>query len=231
MIQKKYRTKREMIMASLKEEILTGKLKGKTRLLISEVAARYEVSEIPVREAFQVLIQEDLIRPSGAGFEVSALSPRDVKEIFQIRISLECLAAELAVENISNKQIEELAEMITQASALIEQEDMTGYWRANRKFHMAIYAISENERLIQMIQSLYDCTFRYPTWYTRIEELVNSEKEHKAILEAYRLRDTKLAVDLIRRHTVDSYHHVLKRIEEQDCLEDPAEQAGGRVQR
>lgn len=219
MIQKKYRTKREMILASLKEEILTGRLKARTRLVISEVAARYEVSEIPVREAFQVLIQEDLIRVNGSSFEVSALSDQDVKEIFQIRISLECLAAELAVENISNKQIDELAAMIVQASTLIEKGDMTEYWRANRKFHMALYEISENGRLTQMIQSLYNCTYRYPTWYTRIEELVKSEKEHKEILDAYRVRDTKRAVELIHKHTMDSYHHVLKRIREQEQVE------------
>ena len=105
MIQKKYKTKRDMILALMKKEILSGELKPRTRLLISEVASRYEVSEIPVREAFQVLIQEDLVRSTGAGFEVTPLSRQDIKEIFQIRISLECLASQLAVQNISNKSI------------------------------------------------------------------------------------------------------------------------------
>ena len=50
MIQKKYKTKRDMILALMKKEILSGELKPRTRLLISEVASRYEVSEIPVRE-------------------------------------------------------------------------------------------------------------------------------------------------------------------------------------
>ena len=120
MIQKKYRTKRDMIFASLKAEILSGEQKPRARLLISEVAFRYQVSEIPVREALQALVQEGLVNSTGAGFEITPLSKQDIKEIWQIRISLECLASRLAVQNISNKQIDMLEEMIDQAGPYVE---------------------------------------------------------------------------------------------------------------
>ena len=214
MIQKKYKTKRDMILALMKKEILSGELKPRTRLLISEVASRYEVSEIPVREAFQVLIQEDLVRSTGAGFEVTPLSRQDIKEIFQIRISLECLASQLAVQNISNKQIDMLEEMIDRMISYVDEEDLVTYWNENRKFHLKIYEISENTRLSHMIKSLYDFSVRYPSWYTQKEELVNSVKEHREILEAFRKRDEQQVVELIRTHTTDSYYHVLKRMEE-----------------
>ena len=138
MIQKKYKTKRDMILALMKKEILSGELKPRTRLLISEVASRYEVSEIPVREAFQVLIQEDLVRSTGAGFEVTPLSRQDIKEIFQIRISLECLASQLAVQNISNKQIDMLEEMIDRMISYVDEEDLVTYWNENRKFMKSV---------------------------------------------------------------------------------------------
>lgn len=69
-----------------------------------------------------------------------------------------------------------------------------------------------------MIKSLYDFSVRYPSWYTQKEELVNSVKEHREILEAFRKRDEQQVVELIRTHTTDSYYHVLKRMEEQKYM-------------
>lgn len=215
MIQKKYRTKRDMIFASLKTEILSGELKPKTRLLISEVAARYQVSEIPVREALLALVQEGLVSSTGAGFEITPLSRQDIREIWQIRISLECLAAQLAVQNISNKQIDMLEEMIQQAGPYVEAGNLDAYWKENRRFHLKIYELGENSRLLHMLNDLYDFSRRYPSWYTKKEELENSVSEHREILEAFRRRDEELVVERIRTHTMDSYQHVLRRMDEQ----------------
>ncbi len=215
MIQKKYRTKRDMIFASLKAEILSGEQKPRARLLISEVAFRYQVSEIPVREALQALVQEGLVNSTGAGFEITPLSKQDIKEIWQIRISLECLASRLAVQNISNKQIDMLEEMIDQAGPYVEAGNLDAYWKENRRFHLKIYELGENSRLLHMLNDLYDFSRRYPSWYTKKEELENSVREHREILEAFRKRDEQLVVDLIGKHTMDSYQHVLKRMDEQ----------------
>lgn len=215
MIQKKYRTKRDMIFASLKAGILSGELQPRTRLLISEVAVKHQVSEIPVREALQALVQEGLVNSNGSGFEIAPLSKQDIREIWQIRISLECLAAQLAVQNISNKQIDMLEEMIQQAGPYVEEGNLDAYWRENRRFHLKIYELGENSRLLHMLNDLYDFSRRYPSWYTKKEELEKSVREHREILEAFRRRDENLVVELIRTHTMDSYQHVLRRMDEQ----------------
>lgn len=204
-----------MIFDSLKTGILSGELKPRTRLLISEVAVRHQVSEIPVREALQALVQEGLVSSTGSGFEITPLSKQDIREIWQIRISLECLAARLAVQNISNKQIDMLEEMIDQARPYVETGNLDAYWKENRKFHLKIYELGENGRLLHMLNDLYDFSRRYPSWYTKQEELENSVREHKEILEAFRKRDEQLVVELIHTHTMDSYQHVLRRMNEQ----------------
>jgi DNA-binding GntR family transcriptional regulator len=61
MIQKKYKTKSEMVCCLVRKDIIKGILRPGTRLIISNVAKQFDVSEIPVREAFQILVQDGFI--------------------------------------------------------------------------------------------------------------------------------------------------------------------------
>ena len=61
MKQNKFKTKSSMICDSVRADIINEVLLPGTRLVVSEVAKHYKVSEIPVREAFQVLVQTGFI--------------------------------------------------------------------------------------------------------------------------------------------------------------------------
>lgn len=216
MIQKKYKTKSDMVCCLVREDIIKGALRPGTRLIISNVAKQYDVSEIPVREAFQILAQDGFINTApNAGFVVSALSKEDVREIFEIRVSLEGLAGRQAVKYISNSDIERLTEMVEQSKRLIADREFDLYWKFNRRFHHAIYELCGNKRLYGTIRDLYDYSNRYPSYYTRLEELETSVKEHYIMLDVYRRRDEDEAERLTKIHTLDSYNHVLKRLDEE----------------
>lgn len=216
MKQKKYQTKSDMVCTLVREDIVKGILRPGTRLIVSNVAKRYGVSEIPVREAFQILAQDGFLNTApNAGFIVSPLSKNDAKEIFEIREVLECLAARMAVQNISNSDIDSLEQMVEQSREYVESRDFEGYWRQNREFHIAIYRLCGNDRLYHMIVDLYAYTVRYPSYYTQVSELIHSIEEHKIILEAYRRRDEAKVVELMREHTLKTYQHVLRRLDEE----------------
>ncbi len=216
MHQKKYRTKSDMVCCLVREDIIKGILRPGTRLIISNVAKQYDVSEIPVREAFQNLIQDGFIAPlPNAGFVVSALSKTDVREIFEIRVVLESLAARQAVQYISNSDIDRLEEIVEQAKEYLRTLDFDQYWKINRQFHHSIYKFCGNERLYNTIIDLYSLSTRYPSYYTKPEELEKSIREHYVILDAYRRRDADLVEKLTRSHTIDTYQHVLQRLDEE----------------
>ena len=83
MKQNKFKTKSSMICDSVRADIINEVLLPGTRLVVSEVAKHYKVSEIPVREAFQVLVQTGFITAEpNSSFTVSLLSKKDIREIF-----------------------------------------------------------------------------------------------------------------------------------------------------
>lgn len=217
MIDAHYRTKREMVYNSLKTDILKGVIKPGTRLLFSDVAKKYNVSIIPVREAFSALEKDKLLESCGTvGMKVSGFSCSDIEKIFQVRVELECLAVRLAVDNISNKQIDNLKKIVDASALLIEQEDMNGYFEENRRFHFTVYNISENERLVDILYSLYENSRRYPNWYTCKEQMEKSLREHRQLIDFLRARDTEKAEFLIRKHTNDSLSHILIRMKQEN---------------
>src|SRR5690625_4909447 len=94
-------TKKDFVYKNLKNEILEGGLEAGEKIIISRIAKRFEVSEIPVREALNMLRIEGLIEFSPhIGAIVSSISTKDIQEIFEIRIELEGLATRLAAISI-----------------------------------------------------------------------------------------------------------------------------------
>jgi DNA-binding GntR family transcriptional regulator len=144
----------------------------------------------PVREAFQILVQDGFINTApNAGFVVSALSKDDVREIFEIRVSLEGLAGRLAVKYISNSDIERLTEMVEQSKTLIANQEFDSYWKFNRQFHISIYELCGNKRLYNTICDLYSYSNRYPSITQSLRSLKTSIKEHYVMLDVYSRRD------------------------------------------
>ncbi|MFW5870029.1 MAG: GntR family transcriptional regulator, partial [Candidatus Sumerlaeota bacterium] len=69
-----YSSKRDMVYGALREEILSGHIEMGARLKLSDLAARFDISAIPVREALSQLESEGLveIRPH-AGARVTSV--------------------------------------------------------------------------------------------------------------------------------------------------------------
>lgn len=216
MIESRFRTKKEMVYSYLKDDILHGVIKPGTRLLLADIAHKYEVSEIPVREAVQMLIRENLLENcGGVGIQVKGFTRKDIIDIFQIRVELESLAMRLAVDNISNKQISRLSEIIEESRPFSNNLEFEEYFNKNREFHFAIYSICDNPRLVEIIANLYEISRRYPNWYTKKSEMEKSLREHEKIVDYLLKRDTDNAVNLIKKHTEDSCIHVIMRMDQE----------------
>src|SRR5262245_16990793 len=90
----------------LKRSILANVFTPGQRLPVEEISKKLGVSLTPVRHAIQQLATEGLIeiRPRSGTF-VASLDTRDIRETFDIRRALECLAAETAVRNVTDEQL------------------------------------------------------------------------------------------------------------------------------
>jgi DNA-binding GntR family transcriptional regulator len=202
-----YRTKTQIAYDYLKECILTAILKPGEPIIISGVAHQLGMSEIPVREALQRLQASGLIATTPhASVQVADLNLEDLKEIFEVRVTLEGFAARLAATKISQESIEELERLLAETEEEMGKRNFEKVSFLNRRFHDLIYEASGNKLLHKTIADLWEKTSRMYGVFTLVPERIQkSLEEHKSILEAIKKRLPKRAQLLTEKQKSSSF--------------------------
>lgn len=205
---KVFQTVQETIADTLRESIINGEYKPGDRLVQDDIADRYGVSRIPVREAMRTLSAEGMLTFfSRRGAIVTALSKDDIKEILSIRGVLEGMAACLAVERATAEEVERIREAFGELEA--SQDDPELYFQGNWAFHQAILEAAHSPRLREIINNLRNTVEpvarRYLIATGRVEI---AHKDHQALVNAIESRDSKAAEVVATGHT----QHVLAGI-------------------
>lgn len=203
----------DQIAETLRDAIVEGLLPAGEVLRQDDIAARFHVSKIPVREALKRLEAEGLvtfIRNRGA--VVAALSTEEILEYVEIRAMLEARAAELAAPRISDAQIALAARQLDEFGAAHQ----AGRWgELNWQFHAALYADANRPILMAEIRSLYDQVERYVRALLAITtEMPKTQAEHRAILDAFARRDPDAAAELTRAHVLDAGASLVKYLKD-----------------
>jgi len=137
------------IYLELRERIIQGSIKPGERIRERELAEELEVSRIPLREALPRLEAEGFIRTvPRRGAVVTELSLRDVEELFEVRASLEVLAARLAAEACAaGADGSELREALGRAEEALSSGDDAAIASVNSTLHEKILRLSGNSLL------------------------------------------------------------------------------------
>ena len=190
------------ILGVLREGILNGTYPGGTVLRQEDIAARFRVSRMPVRDAFHQLASEGLlIRQSHRGAVVVELSADDLGEIAEMRAALEPLALRLAMPKLGRGPLGRAEDLLDQAD---QETDGARLSALNWEFHSALYAVAERPRLIATIQNLHLNVDRYMrVILTAMRYKGRSQAEHRRLLKACHKRDVPLACALLERHILD----------------------------
>lgn len=141
------------IAVALREAIIADMLRPGTRLSEAQVARRLSVSRTPVRQALVQLEHERLVvMVPHIGASVRAITPQDVKEIYEVRIALEVLAVKLLIRRLTAVGKAQLGEALGALRASAGSLD--AYAGALDTFHLAIMRLSGNGTLAQIYESL-----------------------------------------------------------------------------
>ena len=146
----------ERIYARLRLALMTGVYESGARLNIRGLAAHYETSPTPVREAIMQLVREGALELRlGHQPRVPVLTIPQYIKIRETRAPLERLAAELAAVNATDSLLEKLRashQRFVQAEKEMKWKEALA---ANQEFHFAIYRASDNEILVGIIENLW----------------------------------------------------------------------------
>ena len=190
------------IRSVLQEEIESGKLAPGALLDERALAARFQVSRTPVREALQQLAARELVRIAPRqGVSVARLSIGQVRAIMESIGELEALAAKLAARRVDDELRKTLDTAIERCQDAAVQGGHAEYAMANTYFHEAIYAGSRNPYLAELIRNARRQIQRYRLrdFQTRAQ-IGKSLKEHQQIARAIQEGDEPLAAQAMLLH-------------------------------
>jgi DNA-binding GntR family transcriptional regulator len=191
-----YVSKTDMVAALIRELIITGELAAGQQLRQRDLAARFGVSQTPVREAMRRLESEGLvIGDTHRGFTVVMPDDGPVEENFQIRAALESLGASLAARKIDQAGLAELQQLNERMRAVAEDDPR--YAELNREFHFALYQHSHSPLLMSLMRLLWASLHGGPAVRRTHAE---SARQHDAILDALRAGDADAAGALTYQH-------------------------------
>ncbi|RKD34160.1 GntR family transcriptional regulator [Thermohalobacter berrensis] len=187
----------------LRDSILDGKYKQGDKLVEIKLAKELGVSRTPVREGLKQLELEGLVENiPNKGVIVKGISEQDISDILTIRLAIEGIAAQWAVERMTNEDFKELKEIYE----LMEfytyyKKDVEKILELNTEFHELIYKASKSRYLEYILKGFqrYMKGVRKKSLNTegRLEEALN---EHKEILKAFEERNPKKAKEVLEKH-------------------------------
>lgn len=208
-------TSAEKTFFQLRKDIVEGVIPAGAKLSETELASRYAVSRAVIREAISRLMSCHLVeRKANVGAKVVTLSAAGLKELYQVRESLEGMAARLAARHMSEHEIEALQQLLDEHSAQVK-EDQSYYQEAGDvDFHYRIVQGSNNSHLINvLIDGLYHLVRMYRVQLGMAGPRVTTAfVEHKNIALAIANRDEELAEMLMRRHILYSQLNIENKL-------------------
>lgn len=172
----------------LRQWITTGTLLPGVKISTRSIADAFDVSTMPVREALKRLESDGLVVFGRRSVTVTYLSAEQVMQVFQIRLRLEQLASEWAIEQLNEDDLTEL-------SAILERMNRPGIgveeWRQlNQDFHCRFYDCARSPQLLELIRNVWDKVEPYMAIYTStVEDFEEAHRQHLAIFELIRTRN------------------------------------------
>jgi len=197
------RTQAELAYKELSHRILILEIPPNDRIKEQLWAERLQVNRAAIRESLTRLLGEGLVyQGERGGYFASEMKPDQIHEIREVREILETAAFLLACERASISEVKEIEETCNDFANFVKKGYFTGAHEADLRFHHLLMAASGNERLSQLYQRAHIPLFqrREAQSRTPLEDFVQTEKEHRLILEALKKKDRARGVSQLKNH-------------------------------
>ena len=189
----------DSVTDQLRALILDGTLGVGLQLRQEDLAKRFGVSRIPVREALGRLQAEGLVEHfANRGSIVASATVDDLLETLDIRIALETRALRLAMPHLTAEHFKAAREIMRRYD---ESESPRQWTELNLEFHLTLYRPCNRARLVRMIEDLVrGVSIHLRQHISHTVGRKNPQAEHKDILAACVARDAELAIRLTEQH-------------------------------
>jgi DNA-binding GntR family transcriptional regulator len=192
----------QQVYEHLRQSILANAYPPNTPLPEEALAARLNVSRVPVREALRRLAADGLVNfVPRQGAVVSSLSPKQFLDAYRLREALESLAIRLAAPRLTPDDFQALEWRQAEMEAAAAERDFEQFFAADTAFHALFVERADNDYLRTVYDPLIDQMRRYRSPAADLRGgLERSIGEHEAMLDAIRSGDVEEAARLLSEH-------------------------------
>jgi len=207
---------REKVRDVIRNDVYEGRIKEGSRLVEAQLAKQINTSRTPVREALHMLEMEGLLESiPRVGYRVKPIKWEELEELCEIRCVNEILAAKWAMERMTLKELQLLENNLELSQKNVEQGNTKSFWDFDTKFHESIALFSRSERLLELCGKLRHHMVRYRLQTLYLNEgsfhqvAIRSNKGHRKILDAMKLKDAKGVTEAIQNHLAETKQDIL----------------------
>lgn len=205
------------VVEHLRSQIIVGELEPGQKLNENRLAVTLEVSRPPIREAFRVLENDNLVFSiPRKGTFVGHLSIQDLHEVYQIREMIECYAVKL----LKMKNIRDMPGVLSALSSASNplpsstynlNHEKINYYNPYPEYHQKLVEGTGNERLVKCYNTISWQLARYQFMCFDPKKFKKTQREHLRIYGLIRKGDFDKAQEELRSH-IDYYVKFLEQI-------------------
>jgi DNA-binding GntR family transcriptional regulator len=209
------RSLRDVVYQQLRDEILNGRISPRERLTEPKLGKAFEVSRTPVREALSRLLSDGLVERTDFGYAVVVPSLEDLRNLYELRITLELRGIGRAIENpeVRHDEVALRAEQERWAELRdAPPEPDASFVIVDEGFHQTLSRSSGNTQLTDAL-----VTVNQKIRAVRMHDFVESERitatidEHLEILSLVLARELPAALTALHKHVGESLEVVMER--------------------
>lgn len=201
---------KEQAAGALRELIVSGKIASGSKVTERDVAEWLNISRMPARDALMELERQGLIISKPGGRFVIELQEADIRHLYQLRISLEKLAVELAISHTNPERQAALEAKLGEMRHAIQSGDTETYTASDLELHEMIWEQAGNPYLLDVLHSMIGPIFMFIHSQARvIEDWQESLRLHEHLVAMIGVKDAGATVQSIEAHVRHSFDMAL----------------------
>ena len=199
---KRVETIKEQVYHILKDSICNGEFEANERLQEVDLAEKLNVSRSPIRDALRLLVADGLaVEIPNKGVYVKSFSEKDIEDIFDFRLMLECQAVKNISDNLSEKNAVKLNNLLSDIEEAFNENDIVKYTKADCDLHNGIMELCGNELIKATYLQLSSMISQFRIYsLADPKRFVASLSEHREIVTSILQRNPEVTKQAIEVH-------------------------------
>ena len=185
----------------LRDLIVSGQIAPGSKITERNIAELLNISRMPARDALLDLERQGLVVNKPGGRYVIQLGETEIRQLYQLRLTMEKLAVELAIQNGSAANVTAIEAKLAEMRRAITEADTTRYSASDLEMHELIWQQAGNPYLVDMLHSMIGPIFMFIASQARLaEDWQESLRLHEQLVETISARDVPAAHRSIEAH-------------------------------